>query len=339
MADDIKPADTNKDGKVTPKERRQYKKAQADTDAAKAADGGMTGDTLNKKELAAKYGYALRVLESDPELWQLFKRASNFKKGQWSKEEFTAQLMDTAWWRQNNESARKGLTAKALGGADWQAMLAEGKAAAQAEATRQGVTLNNDQLDSLAEDYVMKGWDQADRKQEMATAIAGNLQGAAEGEFMKGAAGSLQQQMMEIAEANGLKVSASFVESAARSVAMGLSTDDDWINQVREQSASVWGPQWQDKIMAGVDAKDLASGYINLMAQTFELNPDEIGLDDAYLRQAMTNVDANGNPAPLSLFDFQQKLREDPRFMKTKQAEDGVANVGNRILEMFGFAG
>ena len=58
-----------------------------------------------------------------------------------------------------------------------------------------------------------------------------------------------------------------------------------------------------------------------------------------YLRKAMTRVDDKGNPASMSLFDFQQELRNDPRWMKTKNAEDKVTDIGHKILQMFGFMG
>ena len=157
--------------------------------------------------------------------------------------------------------------------------------------------------------------------------------------MLSGNAGDLQQRLMDIAEANGLTISRDYAAQAAKSVAMGLSTDEDWMRQTREQAASLWGPAWQDKIMSGVDAKQLASGYINLMAQEFEMNPESINLNDPYLRKAMTQVDEQGNPRTMSLFDFQQQLRNDPRWMQTKNAEDKVANIGNDILKMFGFAG
>jgi hypothetical protein len=88
-----------------------------------------------------------------------------------------------------------------------------------------------------------------------------------------------------------------------------------------------------------VNARDLASGYINVMADTFEIMPDQVSLDDPYLRQAMTGIDDKGNPKPMGLFDFQQKLRQDPRWMNTKQAEDQISNIANDVLKMFGFVG
>jgi hypothetical protein len=321
-----KPADLNEDGKVTNKERAKYRKDK------------LAPDRLSQGELAQDYGYALRVMKSDPELWDLFQKATN-GRDQWTKDKFTAALMNSRWWAENSEYARKGLTAKAMGGADWDQTLATARVRAQEEATRQGAKLTDAQLASLSEDIVMNGWDQADRGQMLATKIAEMAGVPTEDSMLSGNAGDLQQRLMDIAEANGLTISRDYAAQAAKSVAMGLSTDEDWMRQTREQAASLWGPGWQDKILAGVDAKQLASGYINMMAQEFEMNPESISLNDPYLRKAMTKVDQNGNAQSMSLFDFQQQLRNDPRWMGTKNAEDKVSSIGNDILRMFGFAG
>lgn len=325
-----KPADLNEDGKVTAKERRTYKKSQ---------EGNQKGDVLSKEELAKRYGYALRVLESDPELWQLFQRASNFKKGQWSDDEFQAQLMDTNWWKNNSESARKGLTAKAMGGEDWNAMMREARTAVTAEATKQGWTLDNGKIDQLAEQYIMGGWDQADRAQQLTNAIVQAGQQNPNGGFLEGKGGNLQQQLLEMARANGLQISEDYAAQAARSVALGLSTEDDWLRQTRQMAASVWGQSWEKQIMAGVDARQLASGYINLMATEWDMNPEQIDLNDPFLRAAMTGVNPDGSPRQESLFEFQQRLRQDPRWMKTKAAEDSISSIGMDVLQKMGFVG
>jgi len=161
---------------------------------------------------------------------------------------------------------------------------------------------------------------------------------AAQSGMLMGGAGNLQEQLRRVAESNGLRLSQSYYESAARSVAAGLTTAEDWQREVREQSASLW-PSWSEKIMGGVDARELASGYMNVMAETFEIMPDQISLDDPYIRQALTATDDKGNARPVGLWEFQQKLRNDPRWMGTKQAEDEISGIANDVLRMFGFVG
>jgi hypothetical protein len=148
----------------------------------------------------------------------------------------------------------------------------------------------------------------------------------------------LQDTLKKIAVDNGLRLSDSYYKSAAVSVASGLQTKEDWERDVRDQAASLW-PSYSEKIKAGVDVASLASGYVNTMAQTLEINPQDINLNDPYIREALGNFDDKGNPAPLGLWDFEKKLRADPRWMNTKQATDETSSVANTVLKMFGFRG
>ena len=335
-----KPADLNKDGEVTDRERRRFKK-QADTDGdgqvspkERKAFAAANPDPLSAEELAADYDYAYRVLMSDPELAALLERAT---AGQWQPAKFQAELMTTDWWNTNNEYAREAYAARAMGGADWEATLEDARNLVQQRATALGARLSQQDIDSYAEQAISSGWNRAGRQSLLDQAISSKISGDEYGTF-RGEAGNLQDRLRMMAQANGLQLSNTYYESAARSVASGLTTEEDWLREVRQQAASLW-PSWSEKIMAGMDARTLADGYINLMSQTFEMMPDQISLDDPYIRQAMTGTDDQGNPKPMGLFDFQQKLRQDPRWMGTKQAEDQVSNIANDVLRMFGFVG
>jgi len=319
----FKPADLNKDGEVTPRERRKYREKKA-----------AEPDRLSSEELAADYGMVYRLFQSDNELMTLLQEATN---QQWEKPLFEARLRETQWYQNNNEYARDYLTRKALGGADWEASLEDAQALVQQRATASGARLSQQEVDQYADQVLMNGWDRAGRTAMLDRALAEKIS-AAESGMLRGEAGNLQDQLRALAQMNGIRLSESYYESAARSVAGGLTTDDDWIREVRDQAASLW-PSWSDKIKAGVNARELASGYINVMADTFEILPDQISLDDPDLRQAMTGVDDKGNPKPMGLFDFQQKLRKDPRWMNTKQAEDQMTGIANEVLRMFGFVG
>jgi hypothetical protein len=39
----------------------------------------------------------------------------------------------------------------------------------------------------------------------------------------------------------------------------------------------------------------------------------------------------------MGLWDFEQQLKNDPRWMKTKQATNDIASVGMDVLRAFGF--
>lgn len=319
----FKPADANKDGEVTPRERRQYRREQE-----------LKPDRLSPEELAAQYQTAYAVFNTDPELMELLQKATN---QQWETARFNAELMNTNWWKNNSEYARKTVSARAVGGADWEATLQSARALVQQRATQIGARLTEEELNQFADQTLMSGWNRDGRTSMLDAALSQKIGGGQQGRLM-GGAGDLQEELRQTAQLNGLRLTPSYYESAARSVAAGLTTADDWRREVREQAASLW-PSWSDKIMGGVDARRLADGYINIMAETFEMMPDQISLDDPYIRQALTATDDKGNARPVGLWEFQQKLRNDPRWMGTKQAEDEISGIANDVLRMFGFVG
>jgi hypothetical protein len=145
-------------------------------------------------------------------------------------------------------------------------------------------------------------------------------------------------QLRNTASANGLQFDDNYYQSAAKAVASGLSTLEDAEMDIRQQAAGLW-PTYSEKIMAGYNVRDLASGYIYTMANELELDPQSISINDSYIRQALTGMDEQGNPKAETLWQFQQRLRNDPRWMNTNKAQNQVSSMTARVMEMFGLVG
>jgi hypothetical protein len=334
--DGPRPADLNKDGKVTDKERGKYKDIKAENTAAAAKKpqaGKDQQDTITEAEMEQRFGFAKEVVWQNKELRGLFQKAI---KEQWTDAMFQSQLRGSKWYENNADYARKAWAAEKTGGADWEAQMAEGEKAVEAWAVKNGASLTPEQKRAFARRYWFEGWNDPDRAGMMGTELS-QLISTGDNGFMKGASGGIQAKLMDTARRNGLTYDQRFFEGAARSVAAGLTTEEDWDRDLRSQAATLWQP-WSDKIMAGLDAQDLASGYINMMAQTMEVDADSISLHDPRLMKAITHVDDKGNAAPMGLYDFNQMLREDPAWMQTKQATDSVSSIGMDILRRFGFS-
>lgn len=300
-------------------------------------------DPLSRKELARSYEFALKVIYANPELKALFERAVNAKKGQWTPGKFATELQDTTWFKTNADYARKAWAAEQMGTnrdgtltADWKAQLQRAEQNLRAAAAQIGAVIPEGEVDSWVRRYIYEGWQE--QPQAMATALSekiGASTGVAKGRLM-GVSGNLEDELMAVAQKNGLRLDQNYYISAAKSVAAGLTTADDWRRDIRSQAASLW-PAWQDKINNGMDAEDLLSGYKTIMAQTFEVPPEYITMDDPTLRQAVTGVDDKGEPRVMGLWEFQTKLRNDPRWMNTKQASDQLSSIGTDVLKLMGF--
>jgi hypothetical protein len=69
------------------------------------------------------------------------------------------------------------------------------------------------------------------------------------------------------------------------------------------------------------------------MASVLELNADEIDLNDATLRMAISDK------GDMNLYDFKKALRKDSRWQYTENARDEVASSTLQVLRDFGFQG
>lgn len=292
----------------------------------------LTPDSLKSKEYAAKYGWATQVIFSNKEIRDLFKQAV---QENWTDDEFEAQVRATAWYKNNDQYARNAWTVYQTGGADAAAYQDNAKIAVQSAATALGVRLTEKQLNQMATRYNTEGW--KDRPQFMQNALAKELTVDPDGDLL-GSSGDLQESLRQLAAANGIGFSNDYYIGAARSVASNLSTAEDWARDIRQMAATLY-PTLSDKINQGLNVKDLASSYINMMAQTFEVDPDQIDLSDPHIKEALGAVDDKGNPRVMGLGEFQDKLRDDPRWMGTKQALSAYSQMAVDFGRRFGVLG
>lgn len=326
-----KPADLDGDGTVTPRERRQYRQQQQ-------AVAAPAVDPLEREELAAQYQSAVGLIYSVPEIQPIFEQA--IAQG-WTPDRFKAAVQNSEWYRSNNEYARMGWAKETAGGADWDATLQDARNAVRAAATAIGADVTEQELNALARRYVYEGWDQSTRRALLNQALSQEISFLPDDRgvvSMRGGAGELSSELRNLARANGVSFTDNWYLSAAKSVASGLTTAQDWERDVREQAASLF-PVYSDKIRMGMNVYDLASPYINTMAQELELDPNQISLDDQYIRAALSGMNDQGDFAPMGLWDFQKKLRQDPRWENTAKAQNEVTSVTGRVMQMFGLMG
>ena len=325
--------------KTTPRQRREA--------AAAAAAGGYVDrnfdfipdkDQLSREELAAQYQSVVGIIYSVPELQGLFEQALD--EG-WTPTRLQSAVQNSNWFRDNSESARIAWAQEQTGGADWQQSLNDAQRAVQARARQIGASITPEQAAALARRFIYENWGSEGRGGLLDEALAQDIRGIPDSRGvanLRGQAGDLQQSLRSLATANGVFLTDNWYQSVAQSVAMGLSSAEDWERDVREQAASYW-PVYADKIRAGVNVYDLASPYIRTMAQEFEIDPSQITLENPYIRQALTGMDEQGNPTTTNLWDFQKKLRQDPRWQNTAKAQNEVTSTVGRIMQMFGFMG
>lgn len=295
-------------------------------------------DQLSREELAAQYQSAVGIIYTVPELQGIFENALD--QG-FSPARFQAEVQNSEWYRNNSEYARIAWAKETMGGADWQTSLEDARNIVRARATQIGADLTEEQLNAVARRFIYEGWSEPARQGLLNQALSENIQFLPDSRGvtrMKGAAGDLAGNLRNIARANGVSYTDNWYLSAARSVASGLSTEQDWERDIRNQASSLF-PVYSEKIQQGLNVYDLASPYINTMAQELELDPNQITLNDPYIRQALGGMNDQGDFQTMGLWDFQKKLRQDPRWENTSRAQNEITSTTGRIMQMFGLMG
>ena len=130
---------------------------------------------------------------------------------------------------------------------------------------------------------------------------------------LKGATGTALQQLRQAATSNGFDLETKYagqIDGWLQQIAAGKSIND-FKNIIREDAGRTQPKYVQDLLRSGYDLDGVYGNYINLMAQTLNIDPNTIKLNDPVLMGIFT--DKGG----MTFNDFTAKLRSDKRFEGT----------------------
>lgn len=313
-----KDKDLDGDGKVTPAEKDYWK--------------SLNPDPLSAKELAQKYGFALRVLRSNKELWKLFQKAVKGKSSgdQMTVDGFTAALQNTDWWQENNEYARKAWTAQKLGGADWQASVQNAEQVVKTRALAYGLKPSKNQLRELALSYLYEGWEDPRRQGLMDAALAKYV-----GKPSMPGDVTLQTDLRKTAWDYGVDIDDAYVDRIQKDILLGKTTEELAVQAIKDKAKSKYKPL-VNQIDNGETTREAMSPYLESMSRYLELGGvDKIDINDPLLRQALGTTDTEGKM--MSAWDFEKMVRRDSRWAETENGTRAYANTAQDFLKSLGF--
>lgn len=300
---------------------------------------------LSTDDLASQYGYAANFFFSDPELHGLIDLAT---KEQWSVPKFQAKFMSTNWYRAHSASARQWLEENARDPQTAQRQIDQTALKIKNMAVQMGLNLGNDRLSQMARDSLMFGWS----PEELKNAVGSELQYSGSGNTF-GSAGTFDSQIRQMANDYGMTVSDGTVGSWVRSLSQGTYSMDNVSSQLRDWAMSKY-PGLNQQLSQGLTVRQAADPYIQSYAQLLEKPAGSVQLTDPLIQKALQGVPqpaksgstglsgasngVTGTPpvAAQSLYDFENSLRQDPRWLNTKNAHDQMNNAAMGILKDWG---
>lgn len=285
--------------------------------------------TISPQELAQQYGYAYSMLNAIPELKNLFNQAV---AGQWDATRFQASLIATQWYQSHSAAQRayiaEGYTDPSTQRAQWQAKIAD----VEAMAAKMGASTEPGIYGELASQYLLNGWSDTQLQQALSKYIQFDANGA-----MGGQAGDEEMALRGLANNNGVQISNNWLLTMARHIADNTTTLEDAQGYLRQQAEKLF-PNYAKEIAAGQNMSDLAAPYAADYQKILEVGPGQTNLFDPNMVKALQYKDPTGQNTTMPLWQFDQTLRNDPRWVKTQNAQDTTMGVGRQILQSFGFS-
>jgi hypothetical protein len=98
-------------------------------------------------------------------------------------------------------------------------------------------------------------------------------------------------------------------------------------------------PGLTNQLSQGQTLRAAADPWINAIANTWEVDPNSIDLNDKYLQQALNYTDEKGTVKTMNLYDVKKLARRSPDSDFTSWAKEEKTGIANTILRDFGYLG
>lgn len=292
------------------------------------ADSITTGTRrLEPEELAASYGWSYSFLKSNSELASIFGTAV---AETWTADKFKAKVKDTKWWQATSEKVREAQILQATDPATYAAKVQATGMIVRMAANEMGAIVPEGVLSSIGENVMRTGMEDAELRHTLAQYIDFTKEGT-----LGGQAGQAQVRLTQLARLNGVQMSDQSMKNYAQQIAMGVTTMEQAEQYVRNMAKSMF-PVYGEQIDAGENMQDIASPYIEQVSKDLELNPFDVGLDNPLVKRGLNGLTEKGEPHGLTLYEFQNVVRSDPRWLQTNNAREGIMKVGNDVLRNMG---
>ena len=278
-------------------------------------------------ETAANLGYSMAFFNSNPELKKLLDQAVS---GNWTPGQFVAKLQNTNWFKKNGEAARQIYALKTSDPATYNQRLDSAMRQVREIAYRVGAGLESGRAADLAEKALAFGWTEDQIKYAMRDFTTAGEKG-----LYRGGAAAVQMQLREMVSAYGYSPNAEQMGRWIKDITQGAANIEQIRQAVMQTTASKF-PGLKDRIMSGETLEEIAAPYKDSYSRILEVNPKTINLRDPEITKALQSKDKDGKPTTKTVYQFEEDLRKDPRWLKTNNARDTLVGNTRKLLADFG---
>jgi hypothetical protein len=314
--------------KATPVDTTAYA-GSAGYEQSAGSGGASTKSPTTAADLTSQSGLGayLQVFNSIPELKQLMAAAVNSGM---SANDFANSIYHSKWWSTHGDGYRKDYAQRVADPASWSDEYKAKSGTVRALAAQMGVTLSAQELDHLAKQSKIDGWDQQTAKNAIGQLWRNR---SINSTTQSGEAASTQAQIKQYAADYGMTLSQAMLNNWTWRILSGAGNLDG-VKAFAENYAKSAYPGLKQQLDSGLTVSDIAQPYKQSMSQILEVNPTSLTTTDPLIRKALQGKpDAKGVRTSTSISDFEDSLRSDPRWLNTDNSKQtfasALAHIGN----------
>lgn len=311
-------------------------------------------DTLSMEQLSAKYAIAASILASDKTLQDALNRILSGKIVDPDLQ--LAELQKSDWYLKNTEDYRKFQIAKTKNPATFEADLIKNTNALILKYKAAGIPITTQEATTMAEKLMMKSqtingkvtvYDDTFINQTLAGAIDFSKTRTVGNVTLYDLGGNtekLANQLYDMAWSYGFQSTKSnkgfnqWLQNSVRGLVAGTTTEEDLKADLTNSAASAF-PGLAAQLSRGQTLREAADPWLKAISDTWEIDQDELDLNDDFVNRILNQQDEKGNVTPMNLYQAKTAARKSPKWQFTERAKEEYTGMGQKILQDFGFLG
>lgn len=320
-----------------------------------ATQAATNVDKLDMATLQAKFGIAAGIIGADPSLKTVLDQI--LQGGITSEAIMTQMIQGTVWYKNQTDKQRAFVFAKETNPGQFAADLQLNASNIVKQFMGNGIKITAAQAIDYAQQLMQSAiidssgkvvrYDQEFLNKIMANSIDFSKKSTIGGKVVYNMTGKLETVANELykrAWDYGFPSSMSntrfegWFETTMKGLIAGTLNAEDIDNDFQKQAMSMF-PGLTNQLTQGQTLRAAADPWINALANTWEVDPDTIDLNDKYLQQALNYTDEKGNVKTMNLYDTKKLGRRSPDSDFTSWAKEEKTGIANTILRDFGFLG
>ena len=125
-------------------------------------------------------------------------------------------------------------------------------------------------------------------------------------------------------------------ESSIKGLVAGTLNPEDIDDELEKRAMSLF-PGLKDQMLRGQSLREAADPQLQAIANTWEVDPKSIDLNDDTVQQVLNYTDEKGNIVPMNLYGTKKTARRHKNFDFTQTAKEEKTNIAGIILRDHGY--